>query len=178
MHLLKVHAEVDGELVEDDVPVVGLTAVEFVFEEGDGANAGEVEVVVLDPVVEGEVVFVAVDVGEDFFDTDSGDGEFVGEVELLGVFDEEGVVFFADFAAVEAVFEGVGVSERCAVGDGEGFAAVGSAELGTFDGVVFAGVAGGRGGGAGCHNVTSFMRHYTRPGVEKKVAWGEGARVA
>ena len=91
----------------------------------------------------------------------------VGEVELLGVGDEAGVFVFADDVAVEAVFDGVGVGERCAVADVEGAAAVGFAELGAFDGVVFAGLAGGRGGGAGCHNGDC-----TRPGVVKKaVGW-------
>ena len=47
------------------------------------------------------------------------------------------------------MFDGVCVGERCAVGDGECGAAVRFAELGGFDGVVFAGVAGGGGGGAG-----------------------------
>ena len=42
-------------------------------------------------------------------------------------------------------------------------AAMGFAELGTLDGVVFAGVAGGRGGGAGCHNGDC-----ARPGWVKK----------
>jgi hypothetical protein len=38
------------------------------------------------------------------------------------------------------------------VADREGGSSVGFARLGAFDGVVFAGVAGGRGSGAGCHN--------------------------
>ena len=52
---------------------------------------------------------------------------------------------------------------------------MGFTELGAFDGVVFAGGAGGRGGGAGCHN-----RDCTRPGRAKKVAgcWEQGASVA
>ena len=52
------------------------------------------------------------------------------------------------------------------------------AQLVAFDGVVFAGVAGGRGGGAGCHNAASFMRHYTRPGGLKKGGGGRRGRVA
>ena len=36
--------------------------------------------------------------------------------------------------------------------DREGGSAVGFTEFGVFDGVVIAGVAGGRVGGAGCHN--------------------------
>ena len=61
------------------------------------------------------------------------------------------------------------------MGGVEGAAAMGFAELGTFDGVVFAGVAGGRSGGADCHNATSFMRHYTRPvRVKKTAGWQSG----
>jgi hypothetical protein len=52
--------------------------------------------------------------------------------------------------------------------------AVGLSKLEAFNGMVFAGVAGGRGGGAGCHNATSFMRHYTRPGMVKKAASCKG----
>jgi hypothetical protein len=72
------------------------------------------------------------------------------------------------------VFDGVGVAGRRAVADVqassgvEGAAAVCFAELCTLDGVVFAAGAGGRCGGAGCHNGASFMRHYTRPGRVKK----------
>ena len=52
--------------------------------------------------------------------------------------------------------------------DIESASAMGFAELGTFHGVVFAGLAGGRGGGAGCHNGDC-----TRPGrVKKAVASG------
>ena len=53
-------------------------------------------------------------------------------------------------------------------------AAIGFVEGSAFDGVVFAGTAGGRGGGAGCHNEASFMRHYTRPGMAKKAARENG----
>lgn len=43
------------------------------------------------------------------------------------------------------------------------------AELGAFDGVVFAGMASGNGGGAYCHNGDC-----TRPGVGKKEQSGRG----
>ena len=56
--------------------------------------------------------------------------------------EQVGVFLVADDGTVEAVFGGVAVGERGAVGDGEGAAG---------HGVIFAGAAGGRGGGADGH---------------------------
>ena len=56
------------------------------------------------------------------------------------------------------MFYGVGVGERSSVADFHGVAAVGLADLGTFHDVVFAGMAGGRGGGAGCHDGIVYGR--------------------
>ena len=100
-----------------------------------------------------ERVFTAVDGGHEAAQADAADGELVGEVELLGVGEEVGVLFFEDGGAVEAVFDGVGVAGRCAVGDIQCAAAMRFAQLRAFDGVVFAGGADGRGGGAGGHDV-------------------------
>ena len=50
----------------------------------------------------------------------------------------------------------------------EGAAAVGFAEPGASHGLVFAGVAGGRGGGAGCHKKASLWGLYTAGGGEKR----------
>jgi len=148
--LLEVHAKVDGELVEDDVPVVGLPAVEFGDEVGDSADGGVEEGVETAVLVGIEGLFVIVDVLADAAEADAGDGEFVGEVELIGVGEEVGVFVFADDGAVEAVFEGVGVAGWCA--DCAGVSAVSVAKLGVFHGRPLAGTAGGGGGGAGCHN--------------------------
>jgi len=84
---------------------------------------------------------------------------------VVDIGEQVGVFLSADGGAIEALFDGVAVAGQppsC------------TAELGAFDSVVFAGCAGGRGGGAGCHNGASFMRHYTRPGVAKKAAGCKG----
>jgi len=57
------------------------------------------------------------------------------------------------------------------VADREGGSAVGFTEFGVFDGVVIAGVAGGRVGGAGCHNAGL----YTVGGGEKRA--GDDERI-
>ena len=89
-------------------------------------------------------------------------------------FSEAGLFFFTESKAVETVFEGVAVARRCAMADGKSGSAVRFAELGAFDGVVFAGVAGGRVGGAGCHDEASIMRHCKWLGVVKKAAANDG----
>ena len=79
-----------------------------------------------------------------------------------------GVFVYADHVERYAVFGSVGVFQGSAGTEGEGFAAVGAAELGIFDGVVLAGAAGGRGGDADCHNEASYGVLYTAGVVEKR----------
>ncbi len=98
--------------------MVGLVAVEFHDEIADGADGRAVEGVDFDEFVVGEFVVVLVDVVDDVAEAQFGEGEFVGKVELFGVGEQVGVLRCTDHAAVEAVFGGVAVGERCAMGDG------------------------------------------------------------
>ena len=100
--------------------MVGLVAVEFEGDVGDGAHGGVDEGGETAVLVGIQCVFAAVDVGHEAAQADAGDGEFVGEVELLGVGEEVGVFVFTDGGAVEAVFDGVTVGEGRAVADGMG----------------------------------------------------------
>ena len=86
--------------------------------------------------------------------------------------EQVGVFLIAEDGSIEAVFGGITVGQGYAVSNVQSAAAIGFAEKGAFHGVVLAGLAGGRVGGVGCHNATSFMRHYTWPRVVKKAAGG------